>query len=172
MGMMNKKFQGALALAVVLATSAGMAQAEIFDLGGDVTFGDENEVGVDIGSLLVDPGPGLPQYNRMMTSGNLVFGGLLNVVLTNDFAPASGNSFDVFDWGSTAGSFATIDVSKAALAPGLSWDTSKLYTTGEIMVTGTALPPAVPEPAGLALMLAGIGVIGFKLRRQRARTVA
>lgn len=172
MGMMDKKLQGALALAVVLATGCGLARAEIFDLGGDVTFGDNSDVAVAIGGLLVDPGPNLPQYDRMITSGNLVFGGLLNVVLTYDFTPASGNSFDVFDWGSTAGSFASIDTSKAALAPGLAWDTSRLYTTGEIMVTGAALPPAVPEPAGLALMLAGIGVIGFKLRRQRARTLA
>jgi len=53
----------------------------------------------------------------------------------------------------------SIDLSGAPLAAGLNWDTSKLYSTGEIAIT------AVPEPQTWALLLAGLaGPAGLERR--------
>lgn len=62
----------------------------------------------------------------------------LQLVLLN-YTPVAGDSFDILDWGSLTGQFATIDASAATLPAGLSWDFSQLYTTGEIMVVSTIL---------------------------------
>jgi hypothetical protein len=41
-----------------------------------------------------------------------------------------------------------------------------LSAVGEVSLTGT---PAVPEPATMALMLAGVGVVGLRMRQRRSR---
>ena len=41
-----------------------------------------------------------------------------------------------------------------------------LSAVGEITLNGT---PAVPEPATLAMMLAGVGVVGLRMRQRRSR---
>ena len=65
-----------------------------------------------------------------------------------------GQSYDIFDWGTTNGTFSTLDFSGAPLASGLIWDTSKLYLTGEINVT------TVLEPRSFGMLLAGLGMVG------------
>lgn len=42
------------------------------------------------------------------------------------------------------------------------------YSVGEVSFSGTAAAP-VPEPSAVALMLGGIGLVGFVARRRRAR---
>ena len=46
------------------------------------------------------------------------------------------------------------------LGTGLLWDTSALYTLGELRVT------AVPEPAAASLLLAGLVALGWVARRR------
>lgn len=41
-----------------------------------------------------------------------------------------------------------------------------LYSVGEVQFTGTAAP--VPEPASVAMLLSGLGVVGMWARRRRA----
>jgi hypothetical protein len=65
-------------------------------------------------------------------TGLLSLGGTLQVDLTNSFSPTAGNSFDILDWGTRAGTFAVIQL--PALDGGLNWNTSQLYTTGTISV--------------------------------------
>lgn len=48
---------------------------------------------------------------------------------------------------------------------------SYLFSSGNDTVTVNVLATAVPEPAGWAMMIGGMGVVGFALRRRRvART--
>jgi hypothetical protein len=52
--------------------------------------------------------------------------------------PTLGGVFDLFNWGTKSGTFSAVNL--PALAAGLSWDTSQLYTSGVISIT---TPPGV-----------------------------
>ena len=80
------------------------------------------------------PGSG---YDQIISSGVFTLSGTLQVNLLNSFAPASGQSFNLFDWGNVSGSFNTLSL--PTLTGGLSWSTSQLYTAGILsVVTGLA----------------------------------
>jgi T5SS/PEP-CTERM-associated repeat protein len=64
---------------------------------------------------------------------------VLEVSLVDGFQPAASREFDILDWGgSLTGTFT--DMQLPALAAGLSWDTSRLYTMGVISVSGGSVP--------------------------------
>ena len=67
-------------------------------------------------------------------------GGTLKLVSWAGFTDQIGQSFDLLDWESSGGSFASIDASGLRLASGAVLDTSQLYTAGVFSIT------AVPEP--------------------------
>ena len=67
-------------------------------------------------------------------TGNLNLGGMLAVSLINGFMPTAGNSFDLFDWASLDGTFASMQL--PTLPGGLTWNISQLYTTGVLSVGG------------------------------------
>jgi hypothetical protein len=85
-----------------------------------------------------------------VVQGHLGAGGTLKLVSWGSFVAQAGQHFDLLDWGSVSGSFDSIDASGFQLAAGTVLDTSRLYLDGSISVQ------AVPEPAGWALMLAGL----------------
>ncbi len=94
----------------------------------------------------------------------VLLGGDLELDLVAGVDPASlvGDSFQVFGWAgvSPSGQFANISNN---LPAGYSWDTSQLYTSGEVTL--------VPESGTLALLCAGaIGLVGNGWRRRAART--
>jgi hypothetical protein len=96
------------------------------------------------------------EYDRLVVTGDLVLeGGQLLVALIDGFLPQAGNVFDLLDWGTLAGSFGTLAL--PSLADGLAWHTAGLYTDGTISVA------AIPEPETYALLLAGLGLLGFAL---------
>jgi len=98
-----------------------------------VTFG--NNVGFSWGSALKIELGGTTagsQYDQIHVTGQLALDGTLNVSLVNGFNPQSGRSFDILDWGSLAGTFAAVEL--PALAGGLQWNTSQLYTAGVLSV--------------------------------------
>jgi hypothetical protein len=65
--------------------------------------------------------------------GNASFGGTLNISFAVGApAPQLGDVFDVLDFGSTSGAFASLSL--PALPTGLGWDTSNLLTTGTLRV--------------------------------------
>jgi len=127
---------------------------------GDVSFGSANTYLEEIGGLAAGT-----QFDKYVVAGKLGFGGSLKVVWWDGFVGQAGQSFDLFDWGSSEGEFSAIDFAAAPLAAGLRWDTSSLYSTGEISIT------AVPEPQSWGLLLAGLGVLGLVARRSRAAAV-
>src|SRR6185503_7635529 len=94
------------------------------------------------------------EFDALLVTGNMRLAGTLIVELTGGFFPSPGNVFDIMDFATLTGAFDTLQL--ANLPNSWSWDTSKLYLTGEIRV--------VPEPCGW--MLALIGVAGLLLWRR------
>jgi hypothetical protein len=97
------------------------------------------------------------EYDRLVLSGDLELDGTLDVKLIHGFAPALGDSFDLFDWNALAGAFAAVNL--PALAGNAAWDSSRLYSDGSIVV--------IPEPATSALLAAGLALLAL---RGRVRT--
>ena len=77
-------------------------------------------------------------YDQIQSSGALTFDGTLQLSIINGFTPSAGQSFNLFDWLSTSGTFDTLDLPTLA---GLAWNTSQLYTDGVLsLVTSAGLP--------------------------------
>jgi autotransporter-associated beta strand protein len=89
----------------------------------------------------------------VVSSALLTFGGTLNVTNIGGTL-LNGDTFNLFDWGSTSGAFSSVNL--PGLDTGLTWDQSNLYVNGQIAV--------VPEPA--AALLGGLGLLAL-LRRRR-----
>jgi autotransporter-associated beta strand protein len=103
-------------------------------------------------------------YERLVASSITLTGGTLRLTLAGGYQPVAGATFDILDWSSKSGTFATLDL--PALANGLAWNTSSLYTNGTLSVT------AVPEPGTLALVAFSALLLTFSRfvpRRERIR---
>ncbi|MBE3100271.1 MAG: PEP-CTERM sorting domain-containing protein [Planctomycetes bacterium] len=129
----------------------GHSPAEV-SFEGDLVLGGAARLVAELGGAA--PGTG---YDVVNVGGNLTLGGTLDVELLYGYSPSYGTTFDLLDWGALAGQFDAVDL--PALGGGLGWDTSGLYSSGTIGV--------VPEPATLALLMAGGAVAaGFRFRRR------
>jgi hypothetical protein len=110
-------------------TRPGFSAGEM-NFGGNVAFGPFAGLEMELGGTV-----GGDEYDRLEVAGDLTPGGTLQVVLIDDFTPDIGDTFDILDWGTLTG--AEFDLVEL---PGLvgrkAWDTSGLYTDGEISVIG------------------------------------
>lgn len=145
----TKFYEGGLSV----GNSPGAANDE-----GSVNFGSGNLYLAEIGGT--QAGTGFDYYN---VAGNLHFGGTLKLVSYGAFIGQAGQTFDLFDWGTSSGTFASIDSSSFHLAAGTRLDTSHLYQNGTISVA------AVPEPETYAMLLAGLGLMGAMVRRRQTK---
>jgi hypothetical protein len=100
---------------------------------GSILFGATNTLIMELGGTTRGD-----EFDAIIASGNLGMGGTLQVTPIGGFTPSLGNAFDLFDWATISGTFAALNL--PALAAGLTWDTSQLYTTGVLSVV----------PAGVA----------------------
>jgi T5SS/PEP-CTERM-associated repeat protein len=118
---------GTLDNVVITGTDApGFSPATVYR--GSVTYG---------GTLEIEIGGTTPgSFDRIIHTGTATLGGALNVSLTGGFVPKAADSFDVLDWASVTGAFATINL--PALA-GLEWDTSRLNSQGLLAVIAPVL---------------------------------
>ena len=88
---------------------------------------------------LASPG----SFDKLDVTGNInlggdFFGGTLQVLLIDGFVPHGTQSFDILDWGGSLGGLSFVSVQLPTLGGTLTWDTSQLYTTGVLSVTGMA----------------------------------
>ncbi len=96
---------------------------------------------------------GVTASDLLAVSGNLAFGGTLNVVLIGTNTLAFNDTFNLFTWGTRSGSFAATN-----LPAGYLWDTSQLNVNGTIRVIGVTPPKVNPATvAGGKLILTGVG---------------
>jgi hypothetical protein len=106
------------------------------EFGGNVAMGSTANLKMELGGTV--PGS---QYDQVHVTGALSLGGILKVDLIDLgaglFAPHSGDSFDILDWGSVSGIFSAIQL--PTLGGGLAWNTSQLYTTGVLSVASPGL---------------------------------
>jgi T5SS/PEP-CTERM-associated repeat protein len=157
----SKRFEGLL----TVGASPGLGTDE-----GDVEFGDAFTYVAEIGgitacTLACENNLAVinSSFDKYSVAGSLSFNGTLFLTSWNGFVAQAGQSFDLFDWGTRTGEFSDIDASGFKLAAGTQLDTSRLYADGSISVT------AVPEPETYAMMLAGLGLVGWSARRRANR---
>jgi hypothetical protein len=74
--------------------------------------------------------------NITLPSGSIVSSGTLQLSLTGGYVPHGNQSFDILDFGSISGHFDSVLL--PTLGGTLAWDTSQLYMTGVLSVTGPA----------------------------------
>jgi hypothetical protein len=142
---------------------------------GTVTFSSSNTYTAEIGginactTLSCATGAALANdsFDKLEVGGNFTMGGKLVLTSWNGFVAQAGQSFDLLDWGTLngtgSGTFISIDASGFMLAAGTKLDYSQLYSNGTVSVT------AVPEPETYAMMLAGLGLVGWSARRRASR---
>lgn len=97
----------------------------------------------------------LASHDKIVFNGLATFqnGPELDLSFLSGYTPVGGNWFDLFDF--NGGVSGTLSLSALpTLTGGLYWDTSRLYTTGEIGI----LAP-VPEPAAWLMVLSGLALM-------------
>jgi autotransporter-associated beta strand protein len=101
--------------------------------------------------------------NDIVVANSIQFGGTLTVTASGD-ALAAGDSFDLFDAGSSSGSFGTFAL--PSLGSGLAWDTSQVAANGTIRVVSGGGPQLSISLAGGTISLSWPSAPGYLLQAQ------
>lgn len=97
------------------------------------------------GELIVEIAGSRPgiDYGVFTGQDTTAFAGTLRVVMPQGYSPRVGSRFDILNWSMRSGEFVNVEL--PPLPFGRTWDTSQLYTLGELSVSGT--PPIVETVA-------------------------
>lgn len=106
--------------------------AGVVSVANELSFGAGASLEIEIGGLTAGS-----QHDKLNIGNNLALNGELKVSLINGFNPSAGQSFNILDWGSLAGTFSSLSLPTLA---GLAWNTSQLYTTGALSIDSASLP--------------------------------
>ena len=152
---------------------AGTVGALTVNSGGTLAPGNSPGIVNVTGNLILNSGSiiamelagagGTPgtDFDQIAVTGTMTAGGTLNVTALNDFTPAVGQSFQLFNASSIGGTFSAINLPTLS---GATWNTTALYTSGTLSVVTSA----VPEPASAAILLALLA-LGFTTTRRPRR---
>ena len=118
------------------------------------------------------------QHNVLAVSGTATLAGTLIVLLydlgSGIFSPHAGDTFDILTAEDIIGGFSTLSL--AALGADLAWQVSYLYdisgTTDAVRLSVMSVANPIPEPEIYAMMLAGLGVLGFVARLKKRQVAA
>ena len=123
---------GSVAGAVTVASGGTLAPGAspgTLSLDGGLAFESGSILAIEIGGLVQGD-----DYDFLDVAGDVTLNGALDVTLIDPFTPSFAQTFDILDWGTLGGTFNMINL--PGLDPGLVWETTDLYNTGEISVTG------------------------------------
>lgn len=127
---------------------------------GDYTQGATGILSIELG------GTGAGLFDILQVTGTATLAGELDVAFWNGFSAAAGDSFNIVSATNLTGNFDTFNLT--ALGAGLVWNVDYLYDQD---VAGTDYMrlsvQAVPEPEAYAMILAGLGLVGWAARRRK-----
>jgi hypothetical protein len=103
----------------------------VIGIGGNAIYGVASALDINIGGTT--PGNGANNYAQVNVAGSATLGGTLNLLPYNGFVPVSGDKFTVMTYGSSSGTFSSIDGTSPA--PGLTYSAVYLPTSLVIMTT-------------------------------------
>jgi fibronectin-binding autotransporter adhesin len=102
------------------------ASAASVSFAGDPVFAATSRLDIELGGRTQGT-----QYDHLNVNGELSLAGALRVSLIDDFHPVAGDAFDILDWTTLTGAFASLELPEL---PGFLWDASQLYVTGTLSV--------------------------------------
>ncbi|WP_292927205.1 FxDxF family PEP-CTERM protein [Nitrosomonas sp.] len=132
--------------------------------GGPLTFnGDFHSSGtLNIGISGTEPG----QYAVLVINGNADFtGGNVSINFSNDFFPSVGDHWNFLVADGITG-FDSLNLSFAGVVGKFKGDLTSDSLGGHLLITS-----AVPEPGTYAMLLAGLGLLGFVAHRRKTITI-
>lgn len=118
-----------------------------------------------LGNFDVDLGgsPASGQYGHLKVSGNVILDGTLNVGAVNNFVPVNGDVYDILDYGTLSGNFATLNTVNGHF----SYVLLNNVNLKELQIH------IAPVPGPDSLIVLGLGMAGVVVRlRRRGRTRA
>jgi T5SS/PEP-CTERM-associated repeat protein len=123
----NGKVNGSVSNTGIVAPGVSLGPLTITN--GNYTQTNGGTLQIEIGGTTAGS-----QYDQLLISGTATLNGTLAVSLTGNFLPGAGDSFNILDWSTLVGGFASLQL--PALVGGVTWNTSQLYSTGTLSVDG------------------------------------
>lgn len=132
---------------------------------GDYSQGAAGALSIELG------GTGAGLFDVLQVTGTATLAGDLDVMLWNGFSAVAGDSFDIVSATNLSGGFDALNL--ATLGAGLVWNVDYLYDQDLAGTDYVRLSvQAVPEAETYAMMLAGLGLVGWAAKRHKASHTA